>query len=211
MLKKIHSVYDDEFKAYGRILTGFDTKEIEDEAKKIPHPAEGSSYQASVKEFEKLKIFGEIEKACYGTLPSQLGFCWGHNRVMNAMEYHFCNEINIAVTPLVLILGHTGDIQNGKVDSSVFRAFYVPKGAVLEIFSSTLHFCPCQTSDEGFRCVVGLSKDTNLPLDEPTDDPFLFRKNKWLIAHVENRGLIARGGVPGITGENYLVPYENEF
>jgi hypothetical protein len=35
----------------------------------------------------------------------------------------------------------------------------------------------------------------------------LFRKNKWIIAHVENETLINRGVVAGITGTNYEIKY----
>ena len=208
MLEKIYSVTDPEFTSYGRVLKGFDLAEICREAETIPHPAEGSSYQASVEAFEKLKIAEELQNACYGTLPMELGFCWGHSCRMNAMEYHSSNELNIAVTPMVLILGHTWDVKDGWVDSAAFRAFLIPQGTVLEVFASTLHFCPCQTTKDGFRCVVGLPKGTNLPLEKPAADPLLFRQNKWLIAHVDNSSLIARGAVAGITGENYEVPFE---
>jgi hypothetical protein len=53
--------------------------------------------------------------------------------------------------------------------------------------------------------LVGLTKETNTPLTEKPADPLLFARNKWLIAHEENEGLIARGAVPGISGENYTV------
>lgn len=38
-------------------------------------------------------------------------------------------------------------------------------------------------------------------------DPLLFRKNKWLLAHVENAGMIAKGVVPGIVGPNFEIKY----
>ena len=55
--------------------------------------------------------------------------------------------------------------------------------------------------------MVALPKDTNIPLTDTTLDPLLFRKNKWLIAHEANEGLIAKGVVSGITGPNYEVKY----
>ncbi|MBQ1934983.1 MAG: DUF4867 family protein, partial [Clostridia bacterium] len=71
----------------------------------------------------------------------------------------------------------------------------------------SLHFCPCEVAQSGFGCVVALPVGTNVPLEREAADKLLFRKNKWIFAHVDNEGLIARGVVPGITGENYEVKY----
>lgn len=149
----------------------------------------------------------EIENKFFGTLPSQIGYCHGHNSLLNAAEWHMSSEINIAVTPLVLILGHIWDIENGKTDSSKFKAFYMPAGTVAEVYSTTLHFCPCEVEKDGFGCVVGLPLGTNTPLETETSDPLLFRKNKWLIAHNDNKALISRGVLPGISGENFKINY----
>ena len=40
-------------------------------------------------------------------------------------------------------------------------------------------------------------------MDKASSDPLLFRVNKWIFAHDENKGLIERGVVAGIYGENY--------
>ena len=41
-----------------------------------------------------------------------------------------------------------------------------------------------------------------------TEEKLLFRKNKWIIAHVENETLINRGVIAGITGTNYEIKYK---
>ena len=46
---------------------------------------------------------------------------------------------------------------------------------------------------------------TNLPLEHTPKDPYLFRKNKWIIAHAECADLVQRGVVPAIRGKNYKV------
>jgi len=207
MLEKIYSINDPEFATYGRVISDLDSSEIISVAKNIENPKVGSAYQPSVKEFEELKIFEEIKEKYFGTLPTQLGYCWGYNSAMNAMEYHCSNEINIAVTPLVLILGHTWDIKDMKVDSNTFRAFYVPQGSVVEIYSTTLHFCPCQMDDAGFGCVVGLFKGTNVVIDGAVPEKPLFKQNKWVFAHVDNIDLIEKGIAAGVTGENLTVSY----
>lgn len=204
---KLYSVNSEEFKTFGRVITGLDTSEIIKAAEKIIRPAEGSAYTPSEESFEKLPTAKEIENKFFGTLPVQIGYCHGHNSLLNAAEWHMSSEINIAVTPLVLILGHIWDIENGKTDSSKFKAFYLPAGTVAEVYSTTLHFCPCEVEKGGFGCVVGLPLGTNTPLETEAPDPLLFRKNKWLIAHNDNKALISRGVLPGISGENFKINY----
>ena len=203
---ELFSVNSEEFKTFGRIIN-IDAEEIIKAAEKIENPAEGSSYVPSEEDFKALNISEEIKKEYFGTLPSQMGYCWGHNTMMNATEWHTSSEINIAVTPLVLILGHVWDIENGKIDSSAFKAFYLPKGTAVEVYSTSLHFCPCQVNDNGFGCVVGLPEGTNTPLETEVKDKMLFRKNKWIISHVENTALIEKGVVAGITGKNFEIKY----
>lgn len=204
---ELYDVSDKEFAPFGRIIKNLDTSEIIEAAKKIPNPESGSSYVPSCEDFEFLKLASEIENEFFGSLPTQIGYCWGHNTFMNATEWHTSSEINIAVTPLVLILGHVWDIEDGKIDSSKFKAFYLPAGTVVEVYATSLHFCPCEVEESGFGCVVGLPKDTNTDLTIKTEDKLLFRKNKWIIAHVDNEVLKNKGVVAGITGTNYEIKY----
>lgn len=202
-----YSVYDAEFKTYGRVIDGLDTAEILVTAEKIKMPSEGSVYQASVPDFESLKIAEQIKNELFGTLPTQIGYCYGRNSMLGATEWHTSTEVNIAVTDLVLLLAHVFEIEDGKIFSDRFKAFFVPRGTVIEVYATSAHFCPCQTSDCGFACVVALPTGTNTPLDEKPHDAMLFRKNKWIIAHEDNIALIERGVLPGIYGTNYKVNY----
>jgi len=203
----IFPVESEEFRTYGRVIRDLDTAQIVATAEKIKNPDAGASYLPEEETLAKLPIAKEIQNRCFGTLPTQIGYCCGHNRMLNATEWHTSSEINIAVTPMVLLLAHLWEIEDGKIDSSTFRAFYVPKGAAVEVYATSLHFTPCEVREEGFGCVVALPAGTNTPLNEKADDPLLFRKNKWLICHEENNGSIANGVVPGITGCNYCLEY----
>lgn len=199
------SVSDPEFKSFGKILD-LDTDEIISVAEKFEMP-EAVIYMPSTEEFEKLNISNEIRNEVFGTLPTEIGYCYGHSRMLNATEWHTTSEINIAVTDFVLLLGHLWDIENGKIDSSCFKAFYVPKGTAIEVFSTTLHYCPCQVDDSGFRCVVALPDGTNTALETNLNDKRITAKNKWLIAHVDNEAKIKQGAIAGITGTNYEIKY----
>lgn len=200
---KIYRVTDKEFLPYGKILD-IDTKSIVEEAQKVKMPTEGSLYVESNEEFEKLPIMNVVTNEIFGGIPAQLGYCWGYNNALNALEWHKCSEINIATTDLILLVGDIRDIEEGnRFNSEKVKAFKVLKGEAVEIYATTLHYCPVQASNKGFGCVVGLIKDTNTELDFVCEDKLMFCKNKWLIAHEDNAELISRGVVGGIYGENY--------
>ena len=202
----LEDVFSPAFAEYGNVLP-LDTAEIVSIARTLTLPEEGSLYTPSEPTFESLAIAKEICDRYFGTLPTQVGYCCGHSKFLNAAEWHASNEVNVAVTPLVLLLGRRSDMKKGRLHASQMKAFYVPAGTALEVYATTLHFCPCEVQKTGFGCVVALPKDTNTPLDQPTDDPLLFRKNKWIVAHDQNQALIDRGVQAGIDGVNYEICY----
>ena len=202
---KIYRVTDKEFLPYGKILN-IDTKSIVEEAQKVKMPTDGSVYVESKEEFEKLPIMEIVKNEIFGGMPAQLGYCWGYNDTLNALEWHKCSEINIATTDLILLVGDVRDIEEGnRYNSDKVKAFKVLKGEAVEIYATTLHYCPIQASKNGFGCVVGLLKETNTDLDFICEDKLIFRKNKWIIAHEDNAELIEQGVVDGIYGENYKI------
>ncbi|SEU25028.1 protein of unknown function [Lacrimispora sphenoides] len=204
----IKPVTDPAFQTYGKVVTGYDAGELLEKMKETPLP-EDVVYVPSVVELEELAVSKEMEKNLYGQLPIQVGYCNGHNKKLNAVEYHRSSEINIAVTDLILILGRQQDITpDYTYDSGKMEAFLVPAGTVIEVYATTLHYAPCHAEEGGFRCVVILPKDTNTDLElvgeaVNEEDRLLFAKNKWLIGHKE-------GGLPehayiGISGENLSI------
>ncbi len=203
----IYSVNDPEFARFGKVLKGFDTKEIVEASKTKQMPEFGSVYEASTDIFEELSIAKEIAYRCFGEMPTQVGYCYGHSNFLNGLEWHTSSEINIATTDLVLILGDVRDLKDEKIDSSKTKVFYVEKGTIIEVYATTLHFCPCEVEKSGFGSVVALPKGTNVPLERESEDKLLFRKNKWIIAHNDNEALISRGVIKGISGINIEIKY----
>lgn len=203
---EIFRITDDEFKKYGQVLD-INTDEIVSACEKLDFPKEGSRYFASVPELENLDCTEKLHELLFGGCEAQIGICNGHNSLMNAMEYHKSSEINIAVTPLVLLLGFEYDMDGMEYDSSKIKAFYLEKGEAVEVYATSLHYCPCQVSDAGFSSVVVLPKNTNTPLEKEMDDRLIFAKNKWIICHDKNEALINRGVYPGIHGKNYEIKY----
>ncbi len=203
---KIYSIHDDEFKKYG-VVIDVDASDMVKVCGELGLPDSGTSYVASVPELEALKSAPLLGKKLYGGLDAQVGLCCGYNNFLNGLEYHNSSEINVAATPLVLILGLRYEMEGNEYNSENVKAFYLEKGDVVEVFSTSLHFCPCQVDDNGFSCVVVLPKGTNTDVEDKGEDNLLFRKNKWIICHDKNEGLIERGVYPGIHGVNYEIRY----
>ncbi len=202
----VFSIYDPEFASFGRVID-LDVKALTEAANTIPMPEAGSCYKASEEKFEALPFAKVVENEYFGGVPAQSGYCWGYNTLMNATEWHTGSEINVAITDLVLILGHIWDIKDNKIDSSQMVAFYMPEGSAIECYATSLHYCPCQVSDKGFKSYVGLPKDTNTDITHENNNPLLFAKNKWLIAHADSNEYKNDGALLGITGKNLEIKY----
>lgn len=202
----IYDVRSDEFKIYGNLISK-DTKEICELTKScLQMPDTGSIYQASLEVLESSKWAEELRAVSCGGLDEQVGACYGHSHMLNALEWHTCSEFNVAVTEMVLLLAKREDMdKDGRIDADNVKAFYLHEGDMVEIYSDTLHFCPCEVTSNGFISIVGLQRDTNLPLKDSEKQNLLWAKNKWLIAHEENANLLSRGAKAGIYGKNWSI------
>lgn len=203
---KIQKVTDPAFRKYGQVLEGYDFTGLIKEMKHTPVP-EDVIYVPSVEELEALDIMKDLQNKGYGGLPVQIGYCNGHNKKLNAVEYHRNSEINVAVTDLVLLIGHQQDIEpDHTYDTSKIEAFLVPAGTGIKVYATTLHYAPCHVNEGGFQCVVVLPKGTNTDLTFQTEkmgeDSLMTAKNKWLIAHEDAK---IAGAFNGLKGENITI------
>lgn len=202
----IYSVYDAEFRPYGRVLEGYDTadlvKALED---KTPLP-EGVEYVPSDKVLEELPVYTQIRDQVYGGMPVQLGWCNGHNTKLNCLEYHRDSEVNLGSRDFILLLGLESDIVDGVLDTATVKAFRCPAGTMVEVFATALHYAPCSAKKgEGFKVLVALPQGTNTekPVFTPKteEDTWMTARNKWLLAHAESSE--AKDGAHiGLKGEN---------
>ena len=203
----VRKVADPAFKAYGRVITGYDFSGLLKAMEHTPLP-EDVIYIPSLPEMEALSDAKELERGIYGQMPIQIGCCNGHNKKLNAVEYHRDSEVDIAVDDMILILGKQQDIEEDHTyDTSRMEAFLVPAGTAVEVYATTLHYAPCHVKDEGFRCVIVLPRDTNLDMEpvevKDPEDRLLFARNKWLIGHAQ--GGLPEGAFIGLKGENLSV------
>ncbi|WP_288886598.1 DUF4867 family protein [uncultured Eubacterium sp.] len=205
---KIYSVNDPEFAEYGKVLTGYDTTELVKAMEAVEMPAEGVNYEPWIDSLEACAIFKEFENNAYGGMPIELGMCWGYNKALNCLEYHRSSEFNIGATDFVLLLAKQDKIIDGKLDTKDVVSFRAPKGAVVEVYATSLHYAPCQVEDGGFRVAVILPRETNTDYRPAKvvdfEDKLLWARNKWLLAHPD-ASEASQGAYVGITGENTTI------
>ena len=188
---KILSVYDAEFKPYGKVLGGYDTAELLTAMREIPLPDSGTAYEPGIDSLEACGLFDRFRDGAYGGMPVQIGMCWGHNTRLNCLEYHRDSEVNVGTTDFILLLAKQDEIVDGVLDTACVKAFRVPAGVPVEVYATTLHYAPCEVPEEdGFRVAVVLPKGTNTakPVFEAKndEDTWMTARNKWLLAHPES-------------------------
>ena len=203
---KIYSVYDEEFRPYGRVVEGIDCNQLVGEMEKIPMPESGTDYKPSIPSLEACSVFDDFKKKVFGGMPVQLGMCWGHNTMLNCLEYHRDSEFNLGTGEFILLLARIDEVNDMMLDTSCVKAFKCPANVLIEVYATTLHYAPCQASnDQGFKVLVALPRGTNEAKPEISnpqgENLYLTACNKWLLPHPDSSE--AKGGaVVGLKGEN---------
>ncbi len=203
---KIYSVNDPEFIPYGRVIKGYDTRELLKTLDAVTPLPEGVEYVPSQPELEALPIAGQLSANAYGGMPVQLGWCNGHNTKLNCLEYHRDSELNCGTEDFILLLAREDEIVDGQLDTARVKAFLVPAGELVEVYATTLHYAPCSSgAGAGFKVLVVLPKGTNGPKPDITplnnEDKTLWACNKWLLAHADSSEA-AQGAHIGLQGSN---------
>ena len=203
---KILPVTDPSFQNYGQILTGYDVKELLETLDRVTPLPEGTAYVPEQPELMALPIEKELRNNAYGGMPIQIGWCNGHNTKLNCLEYHRDSEFNLGTEDFILLLAKQDEITDSVLDTANVKAFRVPKGVLVEVYATTLHYAPCHTdAAKGFRVMVALPMGTNT--DKPAienateQDTLLWARNKWLLAHPESSEA-AQGAYVGLEGAN---------
>lgn len=201
---EIISVFDQAFKPYGHVITGYDNEAITAALDACTPLPEGVQYVPSQPEMDAFKA--ELSSNEYGGMPIELGWCNGHNTKLNCLEYHRDSEINLGVYDFILLLAKLSDLEDGVLDTQKVKAFYVPANTMVEVYNSTLHYAPCSArKGQGFKVLIVLPLGTNGPKPEITpkneEDRRLWAANKWLLAHAESSEA-AQGAVVALKGVN---------
>ena len=207
-----YSVYDPEFRPFGKVIKDFDASALIETCEKAAvMPEAGVNYVPDMPELEALtESFAAVKHQLRGEGHTQIGVCWGYNSTLQCLEYHRASEHNIAVSDVVLLLAAQQDMEGNDLPAGKVVGFYCPKGTTIEVYATSLHYAPCQVDDNGFRCIVILPRGTNHDLEcekpDTLEGKILWAKDKWLIAHAEAPEA-QKGAYVGIHGENYVVKY----
>ncbi len=202
---KIYSVTDPEFKEYGRVIENVQTDAILNALKETPLP-EDVIYVPDCDAISSLDEAKKLSLSLFGGLPTQYGYCNGHNTKLNCLEYHRCSEFNLGTEDFILLIARQQEIENGLLDTAKVKAFKAPAGVLIEVYATTLHYAPCHAdAEKGFQVLVVLPKGTNEEAPAlcgmPDEDKYMTAANKWLLPHPESSEA-AGGAVIGLTGIN---------
>ena len=207
---EIYDIYGEEFRRFGRISDLDCSEMIEYMEKETEIPKVGHHYILDDENMHGFSLYQTARNENYGLVDVELGYCNGHSSFLNGLEYHKTNEFNIAVTDMVLFLGMVQDVQDGMFDTKNARAFYVPKGSVIELYQTSMHYAPVEVYKSGFKCGVILQKGTNeitgiVDSEAKGEKRLLFKKNTWLMVHPEYKEFVNLGAYPGIFGTNFEI------
>ncbi len=202
---KVYKITDSEFREYGTVLNGYNFDGFFEALATLEIPDTGIIYKPSVKVLEDDEVFLNMLSRGFGGMPIQIGYVGGNNRILNCLEYHKSSEFNIALDDVVLVLGKQSEIIDGKFDTSLCKAFFVPAGCGVELYATTLHYAPMNVSDAGYRVACVLPRGTNGEKPQiyiaNAEDKMCVGSNKWLMAHSESEEA-EKGMYVGIIGEN---------
>ena len=123
---KIQNINDASYKRFGKVVKDIDFSDLIAAMEATPCP-DDVVYVASEAALEATKGAEKFQEIYYGKLPIQVGYCNGHNSLLNALEYHRCGEVNVAVTDLIVLVGSLVDVADDfTYDTEKVEAFFVP-------------------------------------------------------------------------------------
>ena len=201
------SVHSVEFERFGKVIPAVDTAKVSSILESLPCPADSVTYVASEPALQTDDLMADLRDRVFGGLDIQIGYCSGHNRKLNAIEYHRNCEVNIVGTDTIFMLAPLTAIRDGIMDTAAVETFFCPAGTAVLFYETTLHYAPCSCSDNAvFRVAVVLPRSTNTQKPEHIDargdaeSGMLTARNKWLLAHPdsnEGRNHISTGVLTG--------------
>lgn len=201
----IKSINDDSFKTFGKIINN-NVNDALNYAKSYVHNSENKEfYVPNELGLEQNSQIIELSNNVYGYMEVIAGIVSGQNSELSGIEYHQGSETIIAVTDYILAVGHIWDLQDDKYDCSNCMLFYVPKGTIVECYSTTLHYTPIAVSNNGFITICILLKGTGDLLEKR--GKILKKKNKWFLAYQDNHEKIKSGDYPGLVGKKIMINF----
>lgn len=209
--KTLNQLTDSAFSDYGVTYTQYDVSELQqfmDQQVAIPAPTAANRYIPSNPAMEKLPVVQQIGRDVFAGLPIEAGECAGHAEALTAVEFHQGSEVNVFFTDVVMVIGKRGQMHDGQFNAEKdAKLFFVPAGTVVEFFSDTLHYSPCEAHASGLKFIVMLIRGSNqpLPVGYHTDNPLIVKQNKFQVVHASRTDKINQGIKVGVTGKLVTV------
>lgn len=211
---KYPSVFSVEFERFGKVIPNVDSAKLSSILAELPCPKDAVTYVASEPKLETPDLMRDLQERVFGGLKVQIGYCSGHNRTLNALEYHRNAEINVPATDVLFMLAPITAIKDGILDTQAVETFFCPKGTAVQFYETALHYAPCHADGvDEFRVAVILPKDTNTQKPEFTEQElsrdeevrYITANNKWLFAHPDSPE--GKGGITAgvLVGKNIVL------
>ncbi|KAF0951085.1 hypothetical protein AQU20_22095 [Escherichia albertii] len=182
--KKALSIHSDEFHLYGNVISVINVdsllKYLKDE---ISVPADQVAYVRSDERLNRYSAMSDIQCQIYGEMPVQAGYVCGVNTTQNGFEYHQGSEVIIAASDFFLFLGKRGLMQGDTFNGELAEPFFIPAKSVIELYSTTLHYCPISINAQPFSAAIILLDGTNEDINGKKKPTILSKRNTWFIAH----------------------------
>lgn len=203
---EFYTTKDPQFEPFGRVLSLDASKWCTQAGALYPLPDAKASYIPNDPKLHEDGVIKTIQEEIFGHLAIQVGIVHGWNTCLTGIEFHQGSEVNIALRDCILLLGRKQDMEGTSYDAAKTMKFYITKGEVIEIYSSTLHYTPIQADAEGFSLGVILLEGTNTDL-ETAPKQMLTKKNKWYITHPSQTKKIEAGCIAGLQGEMIRIKH----
>lgn len=195
---------DPSFAEFG-VKYDYPLDEIESVMSKVAMPVEGSSYLQKIPELEATATIKAIGRDVFAGMPIDAGATIGHSDNFSAFEYHQCSELNIMLDDVLMVLAKRQVLdQKGEINPQEDgKLFYVPKGSIIELYNTTLHYAPIQITKAGYKVIVVVLHGTNSPLPEgfKSDNPRVVKQGKFQVVHPVRKDKIAQGYQVALSGD----------
>lgn len=199
----IKTMKDNIFKEYAKVIN-IDVEDLLEAMKNDDIESNYTNYIPSDTTLENHQKVQEISKIVYSEEEFIAGKCFGRSHDILGLEYHNSSEVLLALTDFIYVVGHRWDMEGNYYDSKNLEAFLIPKGTVIEVYSTTLHYNLLNANDTPYYAICILPKGTGDPLKYGRNG-ILKKRNKWFIAHASNIAKIQDGDFAGLTGEVFRL------
>jgi hypothetical protein len=163
-------------------------------------------YEPQVEALQDDPLVAQIQEQIYNGDPVQVGWIYGNNSSLDALEYNGKPVTLVTSEPVVLFVGDKANLDNTtwKYDTGKTSAFYIPANTVVTINPEILRSAPIRIADgTGQLTAVIVPEGVGVEAASPGTgmDQALVAKDRWVFALPGIEG----GFFEGLTGSNKSI------